>query len=177
MLFVNFSGGYKYSVFVHFASMESLNLPEYLFTISEKNGKQYIFDEIRKKYLLLTPEEWVRQNFIKYLVVNKLYPASLLSLEKSFLQNKSNRRTDIVVMNSQGKPLMLVECKASSVQLSQQVFDQTASYNREVNALILVVTNGLKHYCFRSNFEQRKWDFLSEIPTYLDLKSLWVEKL
>jgi hypothetical protein len=146
--------------------MIHLNLPEFKFTFKEKEGKKYIFDEIRRKHLLLTLEEWVRQNFVRFLVEYKNYPATLISLEMPFVLNKTENRSDIVIYNKQGKITMLVECKSPQVALSQKVFDQAAGYNLKLDATYLVLTNGISHYCCKPDYANRKWIFMNEIPEY-----------
>jgi hypothetical protein len=155
--------------------MKKLNLPEFEFTFKETNKKKYIFDEIRRKYLLLTPEEWVRQNFIKYLVRFKKYPASLIVSEMPFVVNTTDRRSDIVVYNRQGKLVLLVECKSPDISISQKIFDQAASYNLKLNANILIVTNGLSHHCCKPDYEKRKWIYLKDIPDFKELNSIVVD--
>ena len=105
---------------------------------------------------------------------SKKYPSGLISLEKSFIQNKINRRSDIIIYNRQGAALMLVECKAPHIAINQQVFDQAAAYNIEVKASLLVVSNGLNHYCFRQDFNERKWHYLKELPDYENLERMWI---
>lgn len=132
---------------------EALNLPVCNLRIRESKGKKYAFDEVRKKYVLLTPEEWVRQHIIHFLINYKKYPGGLLMLEKSFLQNRVSRRCDIIVCNREGESLLLVECKAPSVAITQQVFDQAAAYNLEIKASVIAITNGINHYCFKLESE------------------------
>lgn len=143
-----------------------LNLPEYKFSFKQENNKTYIFDEVRRKYLVMTPEEWVRQNFVKYLVQNLGYPAGLISLEIPLKINRTDKRSDVVVFNHEGKILMLIECKAPHIKISQNTFDQAAVYNLNFKASYLVVTNGMAHYCCKVDYENNKWDFLSEVPGY-----------
>ncbi len=146
--------------------MRSLNLPTYFFKIKSSDNKNYIFDPFRKKYLLLTPEEWVRQNFASYLVHERSYPAGRLVLEKSLQYNKLIKRCDILVYSSEGKPVLLVECKAPEVKIGSSTFDQIAVYNLNFKVKYLMVTNGLSHYCAAVNFEKKTIDFLNEIPKY-----------
>ena len=146
--------------------MERLNLPEYSFKIRSRDGKIFIFDPFRKKDLLLTPEEWVRQNFLQYMVKEKDFPASLISVEMSFRLNKLVKRGDIVVFGRDGKPLLLVECKASSINISQSTFDQIARYNMSLKVDYLIVTNGLQHFCCKLDFENKTYDFLKSIPSF-----------
>jgi hypothetical protein len=155
--------------------MQVLNLPQFEFTFKEEGSKNYIFDEIRKKYLILTPEEWVRQNFIKFLVSQKEYPASLIATEMPFTQNKTDKRSDIVIYNKQGRIIVLVECKSHNVQLTQKVFDQAAGYNLQLNAEVMIITNGISHYCCKPDYENRKWQFLEDIPSFTQLNSICID--
>ena len=149
--------------------MQTLNLPQYKFRIRSSNDKTEIFDDIRKKFVTLTPEEWVRQNFITYLIKEKKFPASLISVEKSLMLNKMLKRTDAVVHNSEGEALLILECKAPSVNISQDVFDQIARYNITLKVKYLIVTNGMEHYCCLINHEEQKYRFLKGIPHYKDI--------
>jgi len=146
--------------------MEKLNLPTYSFNIKLIEQRKYIFDFIRKKFVILTPEEWVRQNFLKYLVDEKNYPASLIAVEKEFKLNKLSKRSDAIVYNKSGNPILIVECKAASVNIDQKVFDQIARYNMKLNVEFLVVTNGLEHYCCKINYKTQKYAFLKDIPEF-----------
>jgi hypothetical protein len=143
-----------------------LNLPPYPFRITEREGQFFVFDEIRKKTLLITPEEWVRQHFVQYLVAQKKYPKSLIQLEGGLKLNGMSKRTDILVYNSSAEKLLLVECKAPTVKITQAVFDQIARYNMVHQVPLLVVTNGLEHFYCRIDFEQQKYLFLKELPDY-----------
>lgn len=145
--------------------MLSLNLPPYEFKIV--NGPpEKIFDFIRKKYVALTPEEWVRQNFLKYLVSEKKYPQSLILIEKVLQVHRMKKRCDAVVYNNSGSPLMIIEFKKPEVSISQAVFDQIARYNIPLKVKYLVVSNGLQHYCCTIDFEKNKFDFIPDIPGY-----------
>jgi len=146
--------------------MQKLNLPEYQLTIRTLGEKKEIFDKIRKKYVALTPEEWVRQNFIAYLIDEKNYPATLISVETEVKLFKVKKRTDILIFQNTGKPLMIVECKAAEVKIDQQVFDQIARYNMALKVNYLVVTNGLSHYCCYLDYEKNSYHFLENIPVY-----------
>ncbi len=146
--------------------MERLNLPEYSFKIRNREGRNFIFDPFRKREYLLTPEEWVRQNFLQYMVAEKGFPASLISVEMGFRLNKLIKRGDIVAFGKDGKPLLLVECKASTVNISQNTFDQIARYNMSLKLDYLIVTNGLNHYCCKMDFQNRTYDFLKSIPSF-----------
>jgi len=152
--------------------MEKLNLPEYRFRVIRRNNQSYIFDPIRKKELVLTPEEWVRQNFVQYLIHEKQYPATLTRLEMSFKVNKWVRRSDIVVFNTEGKPVVLVECKAPSIKIDQKVFDQIARYNMVLKSEILIVTNGIQHYCCSIDYRAETYHYLDQIPGYFELPVL-----
>ena len=149
--------------------MQKLNLPEYEFRINNVSGKLRIFDRFRKKMVALTPEEWVRQNFMMYLVVDKDYPESLISVEAALKVVKRSKRTDIVVYTKTATPLLIVECKAPQVKISNEVFNQIIRYNIALNAKYLVVTNGLEHYCCRLDYQTNTHSFLPEIPSYIDL--------
>jgi len=144
--------------------MDRLNLPTYSFNIKFKEQRKYIFDFIRKKYVLLTPEEWVRQNFLKYLVEEKKYPASLIAVEKEFKLNTLSKRSDAVVYNRLGQPFLIIECKATNVHINQKVFDQIARYNMKLNVEYLIVTNGLEHYCCKIDVEKQNYIFLKDVP-------------
>lgn len=146
--------------------MIKLNLPNYNFRLKNSENKTYIFGLIRKRFLLLTPEEWVRQHFINYLLVDKKYPISLVAVEKQLIINNLKKRTDILVFNTDGNHEIIVECKAPSVQITQETFDQIARYNLELNAKYLIVTNGLQHFYCQMDFINKTYIFLKEIPNY-----------
>lgn len=146
--------------------MEKLNLPEYEFRIRTVNDKTEIFDGTRKKYIRLTPEEWVRQNFIQYLNQELGYPLSLMAVESSKPVFKRQKRPDIIFYNNQGSPLVLVECKAPAVALSQDAFDQALRYNIVLSVPYVIITNGLQHYCCKMNYKDLSYSFLKEIPRF-----------
>ena len=146
--------------------MQQLNLPEANLKILQENNKTKVFDIIRKKYVALTPEEYVRQQFIHYLIKEKNYPKGLLAVEKQLKIYDLEKRTDIVLYNTSGKPAVIVECKAPSVNITQKTFDQIARYNMNFKAEYLIVTNGLKHYCCKPNYKNNTYEFLREIPEY-----------
>jgi hypothetical protein len=150
--------------------MQALNLPPYEFRTKKENRNLRIFDEVRKKYVALTPEEWVRQHFIMYLIKEKQVPASLIILEKKIIMNSMSRRPDILIHDRQGKAIMIVECKAPEVKISQDTFDQVARYNSVLRVPYLVVTNGLQHYCCRMDYDNSSYDFLEDIPAYAEMK-------
>lgn len=146
--------------------MVALNLPAYEFRTRTENGKKQIFDSIRKKFVALTPEEWVRQNFIQYLIQEKGYPASLIAVEVKVTYNRLPKRGDIIVYNKQAKPLVVVECKAPEVNITQEVFYQAARYNSQLMAQYILVTNGMDHFCCQMDYEGGEHKFLREVPAY-----------
>jgi len=146
--------------------MQNLNFPNYSFRFKNSENKVAIFDEIRKKFVVLTPEEWVRQHVVQYLLVEKKYPKSLINVEKLVKVNGINKRYDIVVFQPNGEIFLLIECKAPEVSISQQTFDQIARYNLKLNAQFLMVTNGLNHYFCQMDFENEQYVFLKEAPNY-----------
>jgi len=148
-----------------------LNLPQYTFHIKDKLDRKLIFDGFRRRWVALSPEEWVRQNFVRYLTDEKHYPATLVAIERSLRMNQRDFRTDIVLFSKSGNPLVVVECKAPEVKITQQVFDQIARYNLDLRVNYLIVTNGLVHYCCRFDQSQLNYTFLPEIPDYLELEN------
>lgn len=153
-----------------FAFMTALNLPSYNFTFKSSENKRLIFDQLRKKYVVLTPEEWVRQHFVQYLLSEKKYPTSLVAIEKELRMNNLKKRTDILIFNKQGDPQIIVECKAPSVPITQATFDQIARYNLKLHASFLIVTNGLQHFYCQMDYKNQKYIFLKDIPNYDTLK-------
>lgn len=152
-------------------NMQQLNLPLSDARIREgETGKREIYDEIRKKYVRLTPEEWVRQHFLYYMINHLGYPASLIVVEAAILCNGMKKRFDILAYLSNGNPNLVVECKAPSVEITQAVFDQVAMYNMTLSVEYLVVTNGLTHYACKINHEVKTYAFLQDMPTYELLK-------
>lgn len=146
--------------------MEPLNLPTYFFRIKEEHGKKYIFDEIRRRFVLLTPEEWVRQHTVNFLVKEKYFPMQLISVEKGFKQNRNRQRYDLLVYDRKGKPLMIIECKAPGVEINQHVFDQAGRYNHKHKAAYMLITNGLKHYCCFIDMASKQFSFLKDVPDF-----------
>ncbi len=130
------------------------------------NETTQIFDEVRKKYLKLTPEEWVRQNFIQYLNKEKKYPMGLMGVEKMVKYNNLKTRADIVLYNTEGKANIIVECKSPDVKITQDTFNQIAKYNSQLKVKYLLVTNGMKHYCCKMDYKTDQIVFLEEIPNY-----------
>ena len=149
--------------------MFSLNLPSFVPKISEKNGKHLILDPIRKKYVTLTPEEWVRQHFVNYLITEKGYPTELRANEFSIVLNGTNKRCDTVAYNRFLEPLVIVEYKAPHINITNTVFDQIARYNMVLRVEYLIVSNGLNHYCCKIDYNNRTYTFLEGIPAYNEL--------
>ncbi|HNP06610.1 MAG TPA: type I restriction enzyme HsdR N-terminal domain-containing protein [Cyclobacteriaceae bacterium] len=146
--------------------MNQLNLPSISPNLKKEQGKVFIFDIIRKKYVVLTPEEWVRQHFVQHLIQNLHYPKSLFRVESSLTFNRLQKRSDILIRDREGKPWMLVECKSSSIKLTQQAFNQIAVYNMTIGATYLAVTNGMVHYCWRAPELGKEAVFLDKFPEF-----------
>ena len=147
-------------------NMPQLNLPNAVLKIKLVKGITQVFDAVRKKYLVLTSEEWVRQHFIYYLNTEKKYPLGLMGVEKIVKYNGQSTRADIILYNNTGKPNMIVECKAPEVKITQDTFDQIAKYNFKLKVNFLVVTNGMQHFCCAMDYENNKINFLKEIPQF-----------
>jgi len=141
-------------------------LPKYNFKTRLVSGKKQIFDPVRKKYVYLTKEEWVRQNIIQFLIIEKFYPVSLIRVEFNLKFNTLSKRADIVCFDNNGSVMLLVECKSPEIQLNQNVFDQIAIYNLSFKSKFLLVTNGLNYFCCEMNYSLKKYSFLSEIPSF-----------
>jgi Type I restriction enzyme R protein N terminus (HSDR_N) len=146
--------------------MQKLNFPAYSFRFKNSENKVSIFDEIRKKFMVLTPEEWVRQHTVQFLLQEKRYPKSYINVEKLVKVNDINKRYDAVVFEPDGSIFLLVECKAPEVKITQDTFDQIARYNLKLKAKFLMVTNGLNHYFCQMDFEKEQYIFLKELPNY-----------
>ena len=151
--------------------MKELNLPQYSFKIRGKDEEEMILDPLRRKYVRLTPEEWVRQNFVQYLITEGKYPAGLIGIEVMFSLNKLKRRVDILVHNRSGQPVMIVECKSPDIKIDDKVFDQIVNYNMSFKVPYIVVTNGIDHYACKIDHLENKYEFLLVIPLYEDLLS------
>jgi hypothetical protein len=149
--------------------MQTLNLPEYEFKIERNTKGNFIYDIARKKFVVLTPEEWVRQHWIHYLNKDLHYPLSLMQIEASFKVNNLQKRADIVIYNTLKKPYLIVECKSPDIPVNNDVFNQILNYYSNIKAEILIVSNGLKHVCFKFNFEKKQTEYLKEIPAYIAL--------
>jgi type I site-specific restriction endonuclease len=150
--------------------MIALNLPAFDFKLAEKNGKRMIFDPLRRKYVALTPEEWVRQHFVNYLITEKHYPIELLGNEVTLKLNATTKRCDTIVYNRFLLPLAIVEYKAPEVSIKRAVFDQISRYNTSLKVRFLVVSNGMKHFCCRIDYETQTYTFLNSIPAYGELE-------
>ena len=146
--------------------LQDLNFPKFSFRFKSSKNKISIFDAIRKKFVILQPEEWVRQHCVQYLIENKGYPKSLINVEKELIINTLKKRYDIVVFNSNGSIHLIVECKSPKITIKQNTFDQVAQYNLVLNASYLMVTNGLNHYYCQMDFENEQYQFLKDIPKY-----------
>ncbi|WP_438423818.1 type I restriction enzyme HsdR N-terminal domain-containing protein [Aquimarina macrocephali] len=146
--------------------MQKLNFPEYRFRFKNSENKVSIFDRIRKKFIILTPEEWVRQHTIHYLIEEKKYPESLINVEKLIQLNGLNKRYDIIIFNPDGSIFLIIECKSARVKITQEVFDQIARYNLALDSEYLMITNGLDHYYCQMNYTDKQYTFLKDIPDY-----------
>ncbi len=146
--------------------MQKLNFPKYNFRFKSNENKTLIFDIIRKKFVILTPEEWVRQHVIQFLIYEKKYPKSHINVEKQLQLHDAIKRYDIVVFNPDGRIHIIVECKAPKISINQKVFDQIARYNFVLHSNYLLVTNGINHYYCLMDYEKEKYIFLKEVPIY-----------
>lgn len=149
--------------------MLELNLPAFDIKVTKKDGRLFVFDRLRKKYIALTPEEWVRQHFINFLVTDKNYPQSLIVNEMEIELNSQKKRCDSVVYDREGKPLVIVEYKAPEVNITQKVFDQIARYNIVLRVQYLIISNGYDHYCCRVDYDKQSIEYLEAIPNYDEL--------
>ncbi len=147
--------------------LEKLNLPEYGTRIRQDAADRLnIFDPVRRKYVRLTAEEWVRQHMVNFLICHKGFPRGLIAIEAPLTYGRRKKRCDILVCSRQGIPVLIVECKAPAVEITQDVFDQIAMYNFNLNVQYLVVTNGIRHYACQMDLEAQSWRFLDGIPEY-----------
>jgi hypothetical protein len=149
--------------------MQPLNFPTCNFRIRTLGDRQEIFDIVRKRFVALTPEEWVRQHVLHFMNAEKSVPLSLMAVEKSLKINTLKKRADLVVHERSGRALMLVECKAPGVKITQQVFDQAARYDMVFHVNFLLITNGLANYCCRFDYSGNTYAFLPEIPSYAEM--------
>ncbi|NRS87593.1 hypothetical protein HNQ02_000500 [Flavobacterium sp. 7E] len=152
--------------------MQKLNFPSYTFRFKNSENKVAIFDEIRKKFIILTPEEWVRQHVVLFLLEEKKYPKSMINVEKVLKVNGLRKRYDVVVFNPDGSIFVLIECKAPEIKIAQATFDQIARYNMTMKADYLMVTNGLNHYFCQMDYENEKYEFLRDLPDFGQSKAV-----
>ena len=143
-----------------------LNLPPHPLKLIRKQDKIYVFDELRKKNLLLTPEEWVRQHWIHYLHNHKKYPKSLMKIEGGLILNDLQKRSDLIVYDNHGKKILLAEFKAPEIKITQKTFEQISNYNAKHKIPLLLVSNGLEHYFCHVNFENGSYEFIEDLPIY-----------
>ena len=145
---------------------QELNFPKFEYRFKSTENKVSIFDVIRKKFIILQPEEWVRQHCVHFLISDKKFPKSLINVEKELTINGLKKRYDIVIFNSDGSIHLIVECKSHNIKIDQTTFDQIARYNLVLNATYLMVTNGLNHYYCEMDMENERYSFLETIPEY-----------
>lgn len=148
--------------------MDKLNLPEYAAVIREHEGKEQIYDRLRNRFVALTPEEWVRQNFVNYLIEFKGYPPALMANEIQISLNGMSRRCDSVVYNRSMQARTIIEYKRPTVEITRKVFEQISRYNLVMKVDYLIVSNGMKHYCCKMNYESQTFKFLTDIPEFRD---------
>lgn len=146
-----------------------INLPSYELKLREQGGKREIFDFLRRRYVALTPEEWVRQHFVHYLVEHKGYPKGLLANELELRIGEKRLRCDTVLYDQMLHPRMIIEYKAPDISITQRVFNQITAYNMLLHVDYLVVSNGMRHYCCRMDYSRRSYEFLAEIPDHASL--------
>ncbi|MBT3384587.1 MAG: type I restriction enzyme HsdR N-terminal domain-containing protein [Prolixibacteraceae bacterium] len=146
--------------------MQKLSLPEYTFRTKMEKGKQHIFDSLRKKFVVLTPEEWVRQNFIQYLIKEKKYPETLMVVEKQIIVNNKQQRFDLLIYLRSGQPHLIAEFKAPNVKITQETFDQVVRYNMALRVERVVVSNGLQHFACEIDYVKNSFKYLKEIPVF-----------
>lgn len=150
--------------------MTALNLPNFSFRYKEEAGKKFIFDGVRRKFVVLTPEEWVRQNFIRYMHEYLQYPPGLTGVEKMVKVGGMAQRCDVVIYNRLGNPALIVECKAPSIEIDEAALAQAARYNTAVRVPYLVLTNGMKHFCVYTNPHTGDYSVLDSFPAFKDLQ-------
>lgn len=147
--------------------MQSLNFPPYNFRFKSSENKIAVFDELRKKFVFLNPEEWVRQHVVQFLLKEKNFPKSLLNVEKQIKLHNLVKRYDVIAFNPDGSIHLVVECKAATVPITQDTFDQIARYNMALQATFLMVTNGIDHYFCQLDYEAEKYHFLEDLPEWV----------
>ena len=154
----------EFNVFFHFCNMQKLAFQPYSLLIKSSKNRRYIFDQIRKKFVVLTPEEWVRQHVVNYLLFEKKAPKSWINIEKQFTLAGLKKRFDVIVFSSDGSVQLLVECKAPNIPISQETFDQIARYNMNFNSQYLMITNGLNHYYCKFEYKNQQYHFCEDLP-------------
>ena len=147
--------------------MQKLNLPEFNYNVRKTDGKVWIFDVIRKKYVVITPEEWVRQHFINYIIHSLQYPRALIRVEGGLTYNQLSKRSDIVVFDRTGSPWMLIECKSPDLKINDGTLRQASVYNTTLKAKYITVTNGLTHYCSRIDWVNGRTEMLQSLPPFV----------
>ncbi len=152
--------------------MDTLNLPQYEIRVAEREGKRMILDILRRKYVALTPEEWVRQHFVHFLCDHKGYPSAYLANEVELKVGNKKLRCDTVLYDSTLRPKMIIEYKAPSIKLTEKVFDQITAYNLLLKVDYLIISNGIQHYCCRMNYDAHTYEFVPEIPDYSQLAEI-----
>ena len=154
----------EFNVFFQFCNMQKLAFQAYPMITKSSENKRYIFDPIRKKFVILTPEEWVRQHVVRYLLDDKKAPKSWVNVEKQFTLAGLQKRFDVIVFSANGVVQVLVECKAPNVRITQDTFDQIARYNMKFNAQYMMITNGLNHYYCSYDYENQQYHFCEDLP-------------
>lgn len=149
--------------------MQQLNFPSYKFKVINNNDKPYIFDVVRKKYVALLPEEWVRQHLLHYFIENKQFPKGLIKVEQYIKVNNMKRFTDVSVFNKAGKPVLIAECKSYKIEINRYTFEQIATYGATLQPQYFVLTNGLRHFVYRLDWENAAFEFLKDVPFYKEL--------
>jgi hypothetical protein len=149
--------------------MQKLNLPEYSFRFKNSGGKEFVFDALRKKFVRLSPEEWVRQNFVQFLITEKNYSPALIAVEAGVKVNNNPQRADMLVFDRTGSPILVAEFKAPEVKINQQTFDQVVRYNMMLKVKFLIVSNGLQHFCCSINYAENSYAYLPDIPDFSEL--------
>ena len=149
--------------------MVQLNLPAYSFNIKKEKDNYFIFDSIRKRHVSLTPEEWVRQHFVAFLIAEKKYPRALIANEITISYNGLKKRCDTLIYNRSREIVLIIEYKAPHVAITQEVFDQVAVYNMKLKVNYMIISNGMEHFCCRIDYENMRYDYLKEIPCFDEL--------
>lgn len=149
--------------------MFQINLPAFDIKVSRRNGKTFVFDILRQRYITLTPEEWVRQHFVNFLIHHRGFPQQLLANEIELHLNGMSRRCDTVLYRKDLTPRLIVEYKSPKIPITQKVFDQISRYNQVLHVDYLIISNGMEHYCCRMDYERLSYSFLRDIPFYTDL--------